>query len=249
MWDINCTQYEKESLDKLQYEAERTVTGLTRSVHLNNLIKKIGWVSLSDRRLIQKLRHNLLPEYMQALFPPLVGNRNNPYMLRNNNNFVTVTRRTQLYSKSFIPSAVSEWNNLDDDIKNSSSLSIFKYKLKQKFKSPIVPSYFHVGDRVLNVMHTRIRNFCSNLNADLHSNNLSDSPNCRCGQPIENAEHYLLQCSQFTTQRIRMFHATRPFHTLSVHTLLFGKSSLSDEDNSTIFIAVQNYIKDTGRFT
>ena len=62
-------------------------------------------------------------------------------------------------------------------------------------------------------------------------------------------EHYLLQCSQFTTQRIRMFHATRPFHTLSALTLLFGKSSLSDEDNSTIFIAVQNFIKDTGRFT
>jgi len=61
-------------------------------------------------------------------------------MLRNNNNFVTVPRRTQLYSKSFIPSAVSEWNNLDDDIKNSSTLSIFKYKLKQKFKSAIVPS-------------------------------------------------------------------------------------------------------------
>jgi len=95
----NCTPYKMESLDKLQYEAARTVTGLTSSVHLNNLIKEIRWVSLSDRRLIQKLiivykaRHNLLPEYTQALFPPLVGNRN-----RNNNNFVTVTRRTQLYS-------------------------------------------------------------------------------------------------------------------------------------------------------
>jgi len=133
VWD-NCTQYEKESLNKLQYEAARTVTGLTRSVHLNNLIKVIGWVSLSDRRLIQKLRHNLLPEYMQALFPPLVGNRNHPYMLRNNNNFVTVPRRTQLYSKSLIPSAVSEWNNLDDDIKNSSTLSVIKYKLKQNVK-------------------------------------------------------------------------------------------------------------------
>jgi len=98
-------------------------------------------------------------------------------------------------------------------------------------------------------MHTRIRNCCSNLNADLHRNNLSGSPNCRCGQTIENAEHYLLQCLQFTTQRIRMFHATRPFHSLSAHALLFGKSSLSDEDNLTIFIAVQNFIKDTGRFT
>ena len=54
-----CTQYEKESLDKLQYEAARTYTGLTRSAHLNNLIKQIGCVSLSDRRLIKKTKNSI----------------------------------------------------------------------------------------------------------------------------------------------------------------------------------------------
>jgi len=46
-----------------------------------------------------------------------------------------------------------------------------------------------------------------------------------------------------------MFRATRSFHTLFAHTLLFGKSSLSDEDNFNFFIAVQNFIKNFGRFT
>ena len=53
VWD-NCTTYEKELLEKLQYDAARAVTGLTRSVSIDNLNNEIGWVSLSDRRKLQK---------------------------------------------------------------------------------------------------------------------------------------------------------------------------------------------------
>jgi hypothetical protein len=38
----------------MQYEAARIVTGLTRSVSIDKLLNEIGWVSLSDRRKIQK---------------------------------------------------------------------------------------------------------------------------------------------------------------------------------------------------
>ncbi len=54
VWD-SCTIYEQESLEKLQYEAARVVTGLTRSVSIANLLQEIGWVSLKNRRNIQKL--------------------------------------------------------------------------------------------------------------------------------------------------------------------------------------------------
>ena len=46
IWD-NCTAYENELLEKLQYDAARAVTGLTRSVSIKNLLNEIGWVSLS----------------------------------------------------------------------------------------------------------------------------------------------------------------------------------------------------------
>ena len=49
VWD-GCTVYEKENLERIQYEAARIVTGLTRSVSIDNLMKEIGWVSLADRR-------------------------------------------------------------------------------------------------------------------------------------------------------------------------------------------------------
>ena len=54
VWD-GCTQNEKETLEKLQLEAARVVTGLTRSAATHCLLKEIGWISLENRRKIQKL--------------------------------------------------------------------------------------------------------------------------------------------------------------------------------------------------
>ena len=44
VWD-GCTAYEKTRLERIQYEETRIVTGLTRSVSIDNLIKEIGWLS------------------------------------------------------------------------------------------------------------------------------------------------------------------------------------------------------------
>ncbi len=38
VWD-NCTNYEKDILNKIEYDAARTVTGLTRSVSIVNLLR------------------------------------------------------------------------------------------------------------------------------------------------------------------------------------------------------------------
>ena len=51
----SCTVYEQNSLESIQYDAARIVTGLTRSVSIANLLREIGWVSLADRRKMQKL--------------------------------------------------------------------------------------------------------------------------------------------------------------------------------------------------
>ena len=41
IWD-NCTQYEKNELDKIQNEAARIPTGTTKLVSLDNLYKEVG---------------------------------------------------------------------------------------------------------------------------------------------------------------------------------------------------------------
>ena len=86
VWD-GCTQYEKTKLERIKYEAVRLVTGLTRSVSIENLIKEIGWLSLFDRRHFQKavnmfkIKNGLAPDYLNNLLPPLVSDRT-PYNLR-----------------------------------------------------------------------------------------------------------------------------------------------------------------------
>ena len=71
VWD-NCTQYEKDRLEKVQIEAARIVTGTTRYITLNNLYKEIGWLTLEDRRKFQKLvltfklRNNMVPDYLST---------------------------------------------------------------------------------------------------------------------------------------------------------------------------------------
>ena len=49
IWD-NCTNYEKDELNKVQNEAARICSGTTRLVSLTNLAKEIGWDSLDNRR-------------------------------------------------------------------------------------------------------------------------------------------------------------------------------------------------------
>ena len=54
IWD-GCSQQDSIALDRLQNEAARVVTGLTRSVTIGNLYRECGWSSLADRRKQHKL--------------------------------------------------------------------------------------------------------------------------------------------------------------------------------------------------
>ena len=77
-WD-GCTQQDSNTLQKIQNEAARIVTGLTRSVSLVKLYNECGWTNLSVRRHQQKLHfmykvnNGLVPSYITDLFLPLVN--------------------------------------------------------------------------------------------------------------------------------------------------------------------------------
>ena len=119
-------------LERIQYEAARIVTGLTRSVSIDKLIKEIGWLSLSDRRLFQKgvlmykIINGLAPEY---IMPPFVSERTE-YSLRNAADIFVLSRRTEMYSRSFFPSSVDYWNKLPLSVRSADSLSAFNNYLR-----------------------------------------------------------------------------------------------------------------------
>ena len=78
VWD-GCSEQDSVTLQKVQNKAARLVTGLTRSVSLENLYKECGWAILSQRRQQHKLSfmHNvntgIVLSYIQDLIPPLVS--------------------------------------------------------------------------------------------------------------------------------------------------------------------------------
>ena len=133
VWD-NCTLYEKDKLEKIQIEAGRIVTGLTRSTSLYNLFQELGWLSLSEKRKYQKfvlaykITHNMVPEYLTSLFSQNVGNLVS-CNLRNNDNFMLLSCRTTLFENSCVPSLISLWNQLPQHLRQIPTISSFKREI------------------------------------------------------------------------------------------------------------------------
>ena len=85
-------------------------------------------------------------------------------------------------------------------------------------------------------------------------------PICACGNGIEDSEHFLLHCHQFTAYRTTLPRAVNAciedsdlnFNQLSdlckVNLLLYGDSQLRFEQNQSILIATLCYVKDSQRF-
>ena len=247
-----CTEQQITSLERIQNEAARIVTGLTRSVSLENLYNECGWESLKYRRDLQKYYfmyrtyNSYVPQYIVDLFPLNVQERTN-YNLRNPENFTVPYCRTEILRKSCVPSAIELWNNLDYETKTASSMTIFKGRVRSP-RLTKTPLYYYHGKRTLSVLHCKIRNNCSNLNADLFNNHLSESPLCLNCNIFEDAEHYFFNCRLYQNQRQSLFNETREFHPLSTRALLYGNDSLSLEGNKILFESVHKYIKNTKRF-
>ena len=81
VWD-GCSDRCADSLQKLQNEAAKFVTGLTRSVSITNLYSECGWQHLGSTREAQKLyfmykvSHNMIPSYISDLIPSTVQETN-----------------------------------------------------------------------------------------------------------------------------------------------------------------------------
>ena len=249
IWD-NCTQYEKDDLEKIQIEAARIATKTTKLVSIENLYSEIGWETLESRRkkqklvLFYKMVNNLTPPYLSTLIPSTITETSR-YNLRNANDIRTINTRTTQYYNSFLPSTIREWNTLPEEQRTSATHLSFKAQINQH--STNVPKYYYSGDRQSQILHTRLRTKCSCLNYDIYLRNLTDSPLCSCGD-IETSEHYFLQCRRYRLQRHEMLSNISQLCHVSIDVLLFGDISLSNEINSRIFSHVQKFIRDFKRF-
>ena len=250
IWD-NCTQYEKNELDKIQNEAARITTGTTKLVSLDNLYKEVGWQTLHRRRqdhkitLFYKMFNQLTPVYLSSLIPQQV-NAISHHNLRNSNDIHTIRSNTSLFHNSFLPSTLRQWNSLPVEVRQLNTLSSFKTFLKKDLQS--VPTYYYCGSRKAQILHARLRTGCSSLNMDLFHKNITESPLCRCGS-IEDTQHYFFHCRFYQGPCNTLLNACTTYQNPSLSLLLFGSSTLSLEANIAILEHVHKYILDTKRFT
>ncbi len=194
IWD-NCSNELKNDIEAVQHEAARIVTGATKLCSLENLYRDLKWESLASRRkkhkLLQfyKMKTNISPGYLTSLIPI----QNQPtYNLRNVDRIPLIHCHTQLYSNSFLPSTISEWNKLPETIRNAPSLLSFKARINKNVSKP--SPLFNIGHRRDQILHARLRLSCSSLNYDLYRKSIIDSPLCACGAQ-ETASHFFTALS------------------------------------------------------
>ena len=95
-------------------------------------------------------------------------------------------------------------------------------------------------------LHARLRTECGSLNQHLHKRKLVCNLYCICGE-VESNNHYLLTCPRYTRMHYEMVTSIIQItnRTIKTDVLLFGTNEVSDKVYTTIFMAVQKYIKKT----
>ncbi len=253
VWD-NCTVAETERLEKVQNEAARIVTGLPRYCSLRKLYEEIGWESLSTRRekhkltIYYKMVNGLCPEYLTSLIPPERGHLVT-YNIRNADLLTPLPCRTQLYYKSFLPATTRLWNGLDPDIRGAPTLASFQTRLRLRNFPKQPPKWFEFGSRKTNIIHAKLRNSVSDLNAHLFKFNLVPNQQCMCGETVESTSHYFLHCKRYTAERLSLFQELLPLcHVITLKLLLFGDENLNHAENTRVVENVHKFIRESKRF-
>ena len=132
----------------------------------------------------------------------------------------------------------------------SETMNIFVNHLLCIYKCSETFKYFNVGERYINVLHTRIRLGCSKLNYHLHHNlKVTDSPLCdTCVNIIEDPHHFFFVCPRYNQIRVKLLSdLSRFYQNPRLSCLLYGDRDLSDQENTIIFLAVQSFIKQSKR--
>ena len=240
----NCSDRDALLLEKFQLDIARTVSGARIGTSTAAIYDELGWQTLKSRRESLKLKSlskivtNTAPPYLCELLPRTVGHRRT---LRNSNNLIKFKCRTETFRSSFVPSAVTLWNNLDVVNRTSSYIqTLFKtnaYKL------------FYWGKRETSVKHAQLRMRCSKLNAHLFNLHVVDSSSCNCGHLVEDTNHYLLHCPLYTLERNILFNNLNLLgcDIITSKTMLNGLSSFNYDNNVKIFEFVFIFIEKSNR--
>ena len=247
--------------ESIQYNADVAITGTIIGTSSEKHFQELGLETLKSRRwfrklyLFYKILHSKSPSYLFNLIPE----NNNPYASRSalNNQIPFFNVKANFLKNSFFPAVITEWNNLDISIRNSSSCHIFK-NLILKFIRPepnrISSTQNFEGLKLL----TRMRLGLSHLADHKFRHNFQDclNPICSCGQEIETTSHFLLHCLNYRCARKTFFEKINLIDSnilqqsdLSItKDLLFCSEKLKDDKNNALLTSTIEFSQSTERF-
>ena len=112
----------------------------------------------------------------------------------------------EYFRNPFFPSTVTEWNKLENNIRNLESVVAFKKQIL-KFVRPSPNSTLNVHNPHGIKLLTRLRVRLSHLREHKFRHNFQGSidPFCNCGRHFETTTHFFLHCSNYSNQRITVF--------------------------------------------
>ncbi len=168
--EYGCVLYDsanKEDLDiltEIEKEALRVITGARKRCNLDTLYDDFKWPCLEKRRENQKIVTlgkiiiKQFPSYLMKDLPTYYSQSRT----HRNNTFAIPASRHDYYTKSFIPSSITLWNDLSPELRALNSYKSLKSKIKSNSESD-TPPYFHHGKRAANILHSKLRLGCSDL--------------------------------------------------------------------------------------
>ncbi len=189
------------------------------------------------------------PDYLFAKIP---CERQIPYNLRNSRDYDQNVGRTARFTNTYFHNTLFEWNLLTDDIKNASSLAVFKSKLLSTIR-PLKRTMYGIRDLVGIKRLTKLRVEFSSLNAHRFRHNFDCvSPLCLCGMGNEDNAHFLLHCHRFRVMRRDLLGQLSEVPGLDLtnmdskalcELLLYGSPQFTIIDNRIILEATMSFIE------
>jgi hypothetical protein len=258
VWDVpDDHRHMLKTLDKVQKEAAKVVSGATARCTTEELHTELGWEPLSRRRklhrasMMNKIDQGLAPTYLQDLIPDHVQARTR-YNLRNNEDRDVPIARISSYSNSFFPAATRQWNELSRKTKRSGTPNAFKRNYLKEHPRPTRNYLFNRGTRYNQINFARMRLGCSKLHYDLYNKlHVIDSPLCSCHMSLpETADHYFFVCPKYTRIRQTLragIHTIDP-QSWNLKSILHGNPALSLDQNCRLLKTAQQYVTSSKRF-
>ena len=134
VWYPMLSESDKRSLAVLQKRLLRAINNAPFRAHTGPLFKKCQILTISDQmklensKLIYRVLNNLIATPIKRFF---IKCNSEPNYNTRNANVVVPKHSLSVVNRSFLCRPVVDWRSIKTDIKNSTSIGMFKNKMKK----------------------------------------------------------------------------------------------------------------------